>query len=141
MTAAPVFTDPREPPTPAAVLEAIGPAAPAWNALFDRVRAAHPELTGTWNYYADGKRWLQKVTRGSKTVFWVAVERGRFRVAFYFPERLAGALLASGISGRLKAAIRASQPIGKLRGVTVTFGSARSVPDVVRLIDLKKTLK
>jgi len=137
----PFFTDPLRAPTLTTILEAVGPAAPAWTELFDRISAAHPDLTEAWNYYADGKSWLLKVTRRSKTMCWVAVEHGAFRVAFYFPERLAGTLLASDISGGLKAAIRSGQPIGKLRGVTVIFGGTSGVADVLTLIALKKTLK
>jgi hypothetical protein len=109
--------------------------------LFDQLHAGHPDLTEAWNYYADGKRWLLKVSRGAKTVCWVAVEPGAFRIACYFPERLAGALLDSDLSDALKTQIRSTAPSGKLRSVSVTFGPQRGVRDVLTLVGLKKTLK
>jgi hypothetical protein len=135
------FTDKNQPPTEESILAALGPAAPAWRGLFDRIHSEHHDLEETWNYYADGKSWLLKATRKSKTVFWLSVRRGAFIVAFYFPARLAGALLDSELSDELKASIRSQTPIGKLLGVRVEFGATRGTKDVMTLITLKRTLK
>ncbi len=137
----PWFTDKKKAPTEGAVLEAIGRAAPAWRALFDRVRAEHPELNEVWNYYADGGSWLLKVSRVSKTVFWVSVVKNAFRVGFYFPERFTAALLESELSQSLKSELRQKKPSGKLRRVSIEFGSRGAIRDVMALIALKKTLR
>ena len=137
----PWFTDRSEAPTEEAVLMAIGRAAPAWRALFDQIRTEHPELKQGWNYYADGGCWLLKVSRGSKTVFWVSVVKNAFRIGFYFPERLTSALLDSELSQALKSVLRRGTPRGKLRRVSIEFGSRRGIRDVMTLIALKKTLK
>lgn len=135
------FTDKSHRPTDEDIRAAVGRAATAWQMLFDRIHAEHPDFSEVWNYYTDGKRWLLKVSRKSKTVFWLSVEQGAFRVGFYFPDRLTGALLASDLSEERKAEIRSSAPTGKLRAVTVAFGPQRGVRDVMTLISLKKTLK
>jgi hypothetical protein len=137
----PYFTDPSCAPTEETITKAIGRAAPAWRALFDGIRAEHADLTEAWRYYADGKSWLLKVSRKSKTIFWLSVEQNGFRVAFYFPERLTGALLESALSEERKAAIRASAPSGKLRPIAVDFGPRSGVKDVMTLIGLKKSLR
>lgn len=138
---APQFADKNAPPTEEGILAALGRAGGAWRMLFERIRAEHPDITEAWNYYTDGKSWLLKATRKTKTVFWLAVEQGAFRVTFYFPERLAGALLQSELSDEIKDALRSRAPTGKLRAVTVTFGPQRGVRDVMALISLKKALK
>lgn len=137
----PFFTDPNRPPDEKSILAAVGRAAPAWRALFDQVRAAYSDLDQAWRYYADGKSWLLKVTRKSTTVFWLSIEKGCFRVAFYFPERLTTALLESGLSPERKAEIRNTAPDGKLRRVGITFGSRRGVRDVMTLIAAKQSLR
>ncbi len=137
----PYFTDPERSPDEKAILAAVGPAAPAWRALFDNMHAAHPDLAETWRYYADAKGWLLKVTRKSTTVFWLSVQKGGFRVSFYFPERLKAALLHSELSPERKAEIRGTAPDGKTRAVRITFGTRRGVQDVMTLIALKKTLR
>ncbi|MFT3912937.1 MAG: DUF3788 family protein [Anaeromyxobacteraceae bacterium] len=109
--------------------------------LFDRLRAEVPGLEETWRYFPDGKSWLLKVDRKGKTVCWVSVERGQFKVAFYFAARLDAALLESDLSAACKAAIRDGKPAGKLRPVPVTFGPRRGLEDVLTLVRLKATLK
>lgn len=137
----PFFTDPSAAPTDARITAALGRAASAWRVLFDALRDRAPDLTGTWGYYADGRSWLLKLARRQKTVCWVAVEKGRFHVAFYFAERLVPALLESALPDARKEAIRATAPHGKLRPVSITFGPQRGVRDVLALVELKRTLK
>jgi hypothetical protein len=137
----PAFGDERHPPTESAIAAALGAAAGAWRALFEALRAEHPDCAGAWRYYADGKSWLFKVTRKRATVCWIAVEEGAFRVAFYFAERHARALLASELSAARKAEIAGRPPGGKLRAITVGFGSKRGVRDVMVLVGLKKSLR
>lgn len=137
----PYFTDKNRPPTEESILAALGRASSAWELLFERIHAEHPDLSESWRYYADGKSWLLKVSRKAKTVFWLSVEQGSFRVGFYFPDRLTEKLLASDLSAARKAEIRSSAPMGKLRPVSVSFGSQRGVRDVLTLISLKQSLK
>lgn len=139
--ASPRFTDEDHRPTGRDVLRVLGRAAAAWAELFDEIHAHHPDLDEAWRFYGDAKAWLLKVSRKSKTVFWLSVEEGAFRVAFYFPERLSGALLASDLSEERKAEIRSGAPTGKLRRVAVVFGPRRGVRDTLTLIALKKTLR
>ncbi len=137
----PYFTDPERSPDEKSILAAVGRAAPAWRALFAQVHTDHPDLAETWRYYADAKSWLLKVTRKSSTVFWLAVQKGGFRVSFYFPERAKAALLHSDLSPERKAEIRSTTPDGKTRALRIIFGARRGVRDVMTLIALKKTLR
>jgi hypothetical protein len=135
------FTVKNRRPTEAAIVRALGRAGAAWHLLFEQIESEHPDLSETWNYYADGKSWLLKVARRSKTVFWLSVEEGGFRVSFFFPDRLAGVLLDNDLSEECKTAIRETVPTGKLRAVTVRFGPKRRVRDVMTLIALKASLR
>jgi hypothetical protein len=141
VNAPPPLSDKKQRPTEDSIGLALGRAAGAWRVLFEQLRASHPELEATWRYYDDGKRWLLKLTRKSKTLCWVAVERGSFRVGFYFAERLTKALLASELSAERKSELRSSKSIGKLRPVGVTFGPRRGVRDVLTLLSLKDHLR
>jgi hypothetical protein len=133
---APYFTDRDAAPTDQTIAHALGRAAGAWVALFEQLRA--DGLSESWKYYADGKSWLLRVSRGTKTVCWVVVERGAFRVGFYFPERALGTLLASDLSDERKAELRAAAPSGKLRRVSIRFGARRGIDDVMTLVALKR---
>lgn len=137
-----VFGDAERRPTEKAILAALGPAASAWTALFEQLHATHPELTEEWNYYADGKSWLLKMKRGSRTVFWGLVERGAFRITFYFADRLTPALLeAEQLSKTLRADLAREPLTGALRAVSLRFDSAAAMHDVLALVALKQSLK
>lgn len=135
------LSDPKRRPTAALLEEVLGRTAPTWTALFAALDEAHPDLEQTWSYFLDGHSWLLKVTRKKKTMCWVAVERGAFRVGFYFPARLTSALLESPVSAVCKRVIRKTPPTGKLQGVSVRFGPKAGVRDVLALVALKQTLK
>jgi hypothetical protein len=130
------FTDRDAPPTDRTITHALGRAAGAWDELLTQLRAEG--LRETWKYYGDGKSWLLNVSRGTRTVCWIAVERGAFRVGFYFPERVLGTLLASDLSRERKAEIRAAAPNGKLRRVSIRFGAKGGIRDVMTLVALKR---
>ena len=138
---APHFGDPDRRPTPRSITTALGRAAPAWRELFQRLHQEASGLEETWSYYRDGGSWLLRITRKARTVCWVSVERGRFRVAFYFPARLDAALLGSDLSAARKRALRSGKPIGKLRPVPVVFGPRSGAEDVLRLVRLKEELR
>jgi hypothetical protein len=139
-TIVPYFSDKLRPPNERAVLAALGRAASAFEKLFEQLQAEHPDMSRTYRYYADAKGWLLKVTRRSQTVFWLNMGAGRFRVTFYFPERLTAVLRASELSEERKSQLR-KPATGKLRSVSITFGPQRGLRDVMTLVALKRTLK
>jgi hypothetical protein len=137
----PYFSERDRRPTDRTIALALGRTAAAWQALFAKIRAEHPQLGHTWKYYADGKSWLLKLSDGATTVCWLVVEQGAFSVAFYFAERRKGDLLASDLSPERKAEIRSQPASGKLRRVSVRFGPKRNLKDVMTLIVLRKKLR
>ncbi len=40
-----------------------------------------------WHYYNDGKAWLGKAIFNKKTVFWLSIWQGFFKVSFRFTEK------------------------------------------------------
>jgi hypothetical protein len=138
----PFFIDRERRPTEAAIAVALGErVAAAWRTLFEALHVEHRDLRATWRYYPDGRSWLLKVARRTRTIFWVIVEDGAFRVTFYFSERHTPALLAGDLSQALKAELRGAAPRGKLRAVTVRFGARAGVKDVLALVALKQQLR
>jgi hypothetical protein len=80
----------------------LGPARAAYDALFAFTRTRHPDLVATWKYYQDGGRWLLHLSRGRKTVFWLAVSLGAFRTTFYLSEAYDAAIRESDLPPTLK---------------------------------------
>lgn len=111
-----------------------------WKSLFGYIHENHPDFSEEWRYYNDGKSWLLKVTRKSKTIFWLSVIKGTFRTTFYFTIKAEEVINKSPISEELKEQFR-NKKEDKIRGVTVIFKNQKSVEDAKELVGLKLSIK
>jgi hypothetical protein len=68
------------------VLEAVlGESYKAYESLL-RIFDAQ-DMNHEWRYYKDGKSWLCKVQKKTKTVVWMSAWKGYLKAAIYIPER------------------------------------------------------
>ncbi|MDD1750521.1 MAG: DUF3788 domain-containing protein, partial [Methanothrix sp.] len=114
-----VLTNKNQFPTEEVVFSHIGKSSVIWKQLFQHIRKQHPDIAEEWRYYNDGKSWLMKAVRKSKTVFWLSVFEGGFRVTFYFTDKAEKLIDESPISASLKKSFSAGKHYGKIRGLTV----------------------
>ena len=119
-----VLSDPEVQPDDAVLASHLGEAMPAFLALRAHVRSIG--LAERWNYYKDGHSWLFNVSKKKGTVFWLGVEEGFFRVAFYFTARAEQAILGGDLPEGLKRQyLEASDK--KLKGLSVVVRSAEDL--------------
>jgi hypothetical protein len=137
----PILRDKDHFPAEEVIFSHIGRSRLLWKLLFDRMRRDHPEFTEEWRYYNDGKSWLLKVQKKSKTVFWLTVVKGGFRTTFYFPDKAAKAISTSEISGELKTQYRDGPRYGKIRGITIVHKKKRDVEDAKQLVEMKLAIR
>ena len=133
----PVLTDKDEFPSEEVIASHLGRRMALWNALFQFIHAEHADFEERWRYYNDGKSWLLNISRKKKTVFWLSVIRGTFRITAYFTDKAAESIAASALSAELKERFVAARAMGKLRGITITFKKKSDVEDAKILIALK----
>ncbi|MBI1387241.1 MAG: DUF3788 family protein [bacterium] len=133
----PVLTNQDEFPSEEILFSHLGRSKTLWKAMFQSLHEHHPDLSEEWKYYKDGKSWLMKVTRKSKTVFWLSVISKAFRTTFYFTDKAESAILESSISEELKEQFRTGKYYNKIRGLTVTFKNKNDLQFAETLIDLK----
>jgi Protein of unknown function (DUF3788) len=136
-----VLTDPKQLPTQEVVFAHLAKRRALWDALFEHLHEAHPDLVRQWRYYKDGKSWLMNVSRKKKTVFWLSVISGAFRITAYFTDKATDAILASSLSDGLKTQFTGGRKYGTLRGITITFTKKGDVKDAKALIALKLSQK
>ena len=137
----PILTDKDEFPTEEIIFSHIGKNKTHWGFLFEYIHATYPDFSEQWRYYNDGKSWLMKVARKSKTVFWVTVIKNTFRITFYFTDRAEEAINKSSISGELKKQFKEGKHYGKIRGLTVTFKNKKDVEYAKALLEIKFSIK
>ena len=137
----PVLNDKNQFPTEKVIFSHLGKAKSLWQAFFAYVHTEHADFAEEWRYYNDGKSWLMKVTRKSKTMFWLSILKDAFRITFYFTDRVQPAVESSAVSDRLKEQFRNASTHGKLRGMTVVFRDKADVEDAKALIAVKLSAK
>lgn len=83
-----------------------------------------------WRYYNDGKAWLAKGlykwtgTRGGnneKTIFWLSIWDGFFKVTMYIPEKARENVLSLSLDNRIKQMIANSKKMGKFNFFPIVF--------------------
>ena len=132
-----VLTDKNQFPSRDVIASHVGKRMTLWDALFEAIHAEHPDFEQRWRYYNDGKSWLMNVSRKKKTVFWLSVIRGGFRITGYFTDKAAKAIQASALSEELKEQFAQGRKSGTLRGITITFTKKKDLQDARALIALK----
>ena len=133
----PVLTNKDQFPTDEVVFSHIGKSKLYWEKLFDCLRTNYPDFAEQWRYYKDGKSWLLKVLKKSKTIFWVSVINGSFRTTFYFGDKAETSILESSISNDLKDSFKNGKRYGKVRGITTEIKAETDLNNVHELIEVK----
>lgn len=136
-----VLTNKDQFPTEEIIFSHIGKSKVIWKELFEHIQKEHPDLTQEWRYYNDGKSWLMKVQRKSKTIFWLSVIENAFRITFYFGGKAEQAVLDSAISDELKKQFKEGKSYGKIKGLTLLMNKKKYLKEARELIKLKISLK
>lgn len=123
------------------IAAALGPALEAYEQFMARIGAEPFTLQPEWRYYQDGKAWLCKLTGKKKTVFWLSVWQGFFKLSFYFSARHAPAVEALEVDRGIIERFRQRQAVGRLIPLVVNVHTLWQLDDLYRLIEFKKNLK
>jgi len=137
----PILTNQNEYPTEEIIFSHIGKSKALWNLVFEFLHTKHADLKEEWRYYNDGKSWLLKVTKKTKTIFWLSVLKDSFRITFYFTDKAEQAILNSPISEALKEQFKNGKRYNKIRGLTITFKYKKDVEDAKSLLAFKLSIK
>ena len=82
-----------------------------------------------------------KVTFRKKTLCWVSVDAGSFRMTFYFADKAASLIADSDIPAELKEQFATGRRFGKIRGITVQVTRKADVQAACSLMAIKTQAK
>jgi hypothetical protein len=133
----PVLNNPDQYPSEDVIFSVIKERKALWIHFFEYLHLNHPDFSEEWRFYKDGKSWLMKIVRKSKTVFWLSLIEGGFRITFYFTDKFEEAIFASEISDELKDNFKNGKHYGKIRGLTITFNSEKEIEYSKSIIQIK----
>ncbi|MGA8265191.1 MAG: DUF3788 family protein [Ignavibacteriaceae bacterium] len=133
----PILNNKDQFPTEGIIFSHLGRTKIHWKSVFQYIYSNHPDFSEEWRYYNDGKSWLMKVTRKSKTIFWLSVIQNAFRITFYFGDKAEPAILKSKIPANLKKQFKDGKRYGKIRDLTLIMKNKQNIEAVKELIHLK----
>lgn len=128
-------------PTSEVLAEALGNSYPVFEEFIKTVKSDVYEVTCDWNYYKDGKAWLLKAGYKKKTVFWLSVWEGFFKIGFYFTEKNCTGLFELNLDKTIIDDFNSCKPIGKLLPLTIDVKQPDQLHDLLKIIEYKKGLK
>jgi hypothetical protein len=137
----PVLSDKTQFPTEGIIASHLGKTKAVWDSFFEYLRENHPDIIPEWRYYNDGKSWLMKNMLKKKTVFWLNIIKGAFRITFYFTDMAAKAFADSTIPAEMKKQFKDGKYYGKIRGLTVVFKIKKDVETAKALLAIKLSVK
>jgi hypothetical protein len=112
-----------------------------WAEFETQITQGEFALMPEWNYYIDGKSWLCKVCHKKKTVFWLSVWEGHFRITFFFTEKHLEGIAGLDISEQIKEDFCRMKPIGKLLPMMINIDKQSQLADVLKIVKFKKEWK
>ncbi len=133
----PILKDQTQYPTNEVIYSCIGDTKKLWISFFEYIHRNHPDFTEEWKYYKDGKSWLLKTVRKSKTIFWTSVSKDAFQISFYFTDKVEETINNADISDELKEQFKKGKHFGKLRALTIVFRNKMDIEYAKSLIVIK----
>ena len=137
----PCLNDKKEYPDDKVLKRYLGDAKIAWDDLATFLESNYPQYSGEWRYYNDGKSWLYKITKKSKTICWVSVYRDKFTTTFYFPDRAESLIVNSTLRKKCIEQFITAKRYGKTRGLTVDIRKVADLSTTKKLIAIKDDFK
>jgi hypothetical protein len=114
---------------------------PVYSEFLMRLKSEIPDVDCQWNFYNDGKAWLMKVVWKKKTIFWLSVWEGYFKIGFYFTEKNCTGLFDLGIDEVILRDFSQAKPIGKLLPLGIEMRRIEQIDDLMKIVGYKRSLK
>lgn len=137
----PELRDPAKEPDDEFIASLVGNKIDLWKLIITHAEKSYDDVSGSWNYYKDGKQWLFKFVRKKKTLFWAGIFNNTFRITFYFGDKAESTFLSSDIPAEIKEEFKTARHFGSIRPVSIELSGQSDVENIYKLIDLKIKIK
>jgi hypothetical protein len=128
-------------PTDDLIYSLIGEKQLLWKNIVKHTTDSYKDISGSWNYYNDGKRWLFKLVRKKKTIFWAGVLEDCFRITFYFGDKAEPFIAESRLPQKVKDDFKTTKRYGTLRAISVRLNNESDIEVVKELVSVKLKIK
>ena len=137
----PGFTDPEQKPDDRIIASMVGKNMDLWILILKLAEESNDDVSGSWNYYKDGRQWLFKFVRKKKTLFWAGIFNNTFIITFYFGDKAEKEVLSGDIPAEIKEGFKTARRFGSIRPVSIPLNEYSDVETVLKLISLKRSIR
>lgn len=136
-----LLKDPMVIPNDDLVFSIIGDKSILWRRIISYLHENHKDISEVWRFYNDGKCWLFRTLKKKKTIFWVGIIDGTFRVSFYLGGKAEPLIAKSDLPERIKNEFINDKNNSMFRSITIKMGKGEDAENVIKLIEIKLKLK
>lgn len=136
-----VLTNPNVQPDEQQIFGIIGEKSSFWLELHDYLHHQHTDISEGWRFYNDGKCWLFRYIKKTKTICWIAMLEETFRVGFWFGAKAEPIILASDLPENIKEEYRNAKKTKIGSGIGIVINSRTDVENVIKLMELRIKIK
>lgn len=126
-------------PSDEVIAAALGDSYKAYTAFTQKLPDSG--IAPEWRYYNDGKSWLCKGVYKKKTVFWLSVWDGFFKVSLFFTEKTRVGIAELPVNEDIKTQIANEPARGKLIPLLLDVYSQPQLDNAITLMSYKQSLK
>ena len=119
----------------------LGETKQIWDAMESHINSEYPLFAYNWKFYKDGHSWLCKITLKTKTICWISIWQGLFKVTFYFGDKAEQLIVNSELETEFIDQFVSGKHYGKIRGITVDTCSMTHLNTIWKLIDIRLKMK
>jgi hypothetical protein len=128
-------------PDDAVVFAIIGENRFRWLRLMQVMHERYPDAQEIWKYYHDGKRWLFRMLRKKKTLFWIGLLKDTFRITFYLGDKAESLIEKSDLPEVLKSEFNNGRHFGKFRALSITVSCDEDIDHAIRICEIGVMIK
>jgi len=135
-----ILTDPKIQPNDELIFSIIGENAIYWKLIISYLHDNHSDITEVWRFYNDGKCWLFRTLRKTKTIYWAGILKDTFRITFYLSDKAESLIEESTLSENVKEEFWKTKG-SKFRAITVVMHATEDLENVLKLLEIKLNIK
>lgn len=128
-------------PTEDYIFSILGDKKYLWKSIMTFAAENYKDISGSWNYYRDGKQWLFKLIQKKKTILWGGIHKDTFRITFYFGDKAEPIIISSDLPQTIKDDFRNAKRYGAIRAISLKVFEQSDVNTVQKLIAVKSKIK
>ena len=126
-------------PTDEVLASVLGDVYGIYTEFISSITAEPMNLVPEWRYYRDVKAWLCKIVFKRRTVSWMSVWTGEFKVTTYFTEKLSEEASKLAVDNKLIERFRESGLTRKNPYYSLNISSTVQLQDLLKIMEYKKT--